>query len=508
MTRGERVVAFIHAFCKVPEGKLVGQPVQLEPFQTKFILDVYDNPVATEMAILSMAKKNAKTSLIAMLVLAHVVGPEARQNSQITSGARSREQAGQVFNYASKMIALDEDLERLTRIVPSSKTIIGLSKNVTYKASSAEAKTAHGGSPVVVILDEVGQVVGPTDEFTDALLTSQGAHDDPLVLVISTQASSDADMLSIWIDDVLKAGEQGREPDPHVVVHLYEAPKDCNLMDRDAWAAANPALGTFRSLRDVEKQADAANRMPSKENDFRNKILNQRVQRVSPFINPTTFNANGGEPASLAGMVVYGGLDLSDSVDLTALTLIGVDPDGIHHWHCYAWTPEETMAEREKRDRCEYSTWRKQGFLQPMPGKTIDLEILAHQIGEICEGLQVETINGDPWHMKGLEKELERQGIALPIEHFGQTVKNYAPAMNAVEKLMIDGKVRHGGHPILRWCSANTRVWADGPNNRKPDKKHSTGRIDALVASVMAEGAIVAAGLEQLDDFLNEPLSV
>ncbi|WP_433646419.1 phage major capsid protein [Kosakonia pseudosacchari] len=104
MTRGERVIAFIERFCIVPEGKLIGKPMRLDPFQKEFILAVYDNPAGTDMAILSIARKNGKTGLIAGILLAHLVGPEAVQNTQIVSGALSREQAAIVFNLAVKMV--------------------------------------------------------------------------------------------------------------------------------------------------------------------------------------------------------------------------------------------------------------------------------------------------------------------------------------------------------------------------------------------------------------------
>ncbi|MDU7762393.1 MAG: terminase large subunit, partial [Enterobacter asburiae] len=200
MTRGERVIAFIERYCIVPEGKLLGKPMQLDPFQKEFILAVYDNPVGTDKAILSIARKNGKTGLIAGILLAHLVGPEAVQNTQIVSGALSREQASIVFNLAVKMVNLNPDLQVLVHIIPSGKKLIGLPCNVEYKALSAEGKTTHGLSPILAILDETGQVRGPQDDFIDAITTAQGAHENPLLIVISTQAANDADLLSIWID--------------------------------------------------------------------------------------------------------------------------------------------------------------------------------------------------------------------------------------------------------------------------------------------------------------------
>lgn len=158
MTTAEKVIAFIERYCFVPEGALVGQPIKLEDFQKDYIFDVYDNPHGTSHGILSIGRKNGKTALIACLLLAHLVGPVAILNSQIVSGALSREQAALVFNLAVKMIQLNPKLSNIVSIKPSGKRLIGLPMNVEYKALAADGKTAQGLSPVLAILDEVGQV--------------------------------------------------------------------------------------------------------------------------------------------------------------------------------------------------------------------------------------------------------------------------------------------------------------------------------------------------------------
>ena len=161
------------------------------------------------------------------------------------------------------------------RIIPSGKRLIGLPLNVEYKALAADGKTAHGLSPVLAILDEIGQVRGPQSDFIDAITTSQGAHEAPLLIAISTQAASDADLFSQWLDDAQ------RSADPKIVCHLYAAPEGCDLMDESAWRAANPALGLFRSLDDLREQMTQAQRMPSMENSARNLLLNCRVSTFS-----------------------------------------------------------------------------------------------------------------------------------------------------------------------------------------------------------------------------------
>src|SRR5690606_36265893 len=212
-----------------PEGANVGEPMVLAEFQRKFIRDVYDNPAGTRRAFLTIARKNGKSALIAALLLAHLVGPEARLNSQIVSGAMSRDQAALVHGLAAKMVQLSPKLSKLVRIVPSSKRLLGLPLNTEYRALAADGKTAHGLSPVLAILDEVGQVRGPQSDFIDAITTSQGAHAEPLLIAISTQAATDADLFSVWLDDAAQS------KDPRIVCHLYAAPEGCDLLDEEAW---------------------------------------------------------------------------------------------------------------------------------------------------------------------------------------------------------------------------------------------------------------------------------
>ena len=203
-TRGEKVIRFLSEYVLTPEGEHVGKPLQLADFQKRFLLDLYDNPAGTRRAYLSIARKNGKSGLLAGILLAHIIGPERIQNSQIVSGARSRDQAALIYDLASKMLNLQPKFQGLYRLVPSSKRIIGLKANVEYKALAADGTTAHGLSPVLAILDEVGQVRGPQDDFIDAITTAQGAHKSPLLIAISTQSANDADLFSQWLDDAAR----------------------------------------------------------------------------------------------------------------------------------------------------------------------------------------------------------------------------------------------------------------------------------------------------------------
>jgi len=500
MTRGEKVIAFIERWCLVPEGKEVGKPIRLEQFQKDFILAVYDNKHITRRALLSMARKNGKTVLIACLLLAHLVGPEARENSQIVSGAQSRDQAALVFDLACKMILLSEELSGIIRIIPSSKRLVGIPMGVEYKALAAEGKTAHGLSPVLAILDEIGQIRGPRDEFVDAVVTSQGAHESPLLIAISTQAANDADLFSLWIDDAMTG------LDPHTICHLYTAPDDCDLRDKAAQRAANPALGVFRSEADVEAMAEQAHRMPSFENTYRNLVLNQRIATNSPAISRDVWKQNGKAPIALEDCDdVFGGLDLSSNTALTALVLIGLK-GGRVNVHCYAWMPQGTLLERSKEDRAPYDLWHKQGFIMTTPGKTVEYDFVAEFLAEIAGRLpNLRGIAYDRWRISILKKELDRIGAKVPLIEWGQGFKDMSPSLEALDADLLNKKMRHGNNPVLTMCAVNSAIVRDAAGNRKLDKIRSTARIDCYQALAMAEGLSRRPRTDEaanLDDFL------
>lgn len=483
MTRGERVIAFIERYCKAPEGAHVGQPIVLEDFQKKFILDVYDNPHGTHTAILSIARKNGKTALIAGILLAHLIGPEAQQNSQIVSGALSRDQAAIVFKLAVKMINLNEALQDLVHIIPSTKTLVGLAKNVEFRALSAEGKTTHGLSPILAILDETGQVKGPQDEFVDAVVTAQGAHEAPLLMVISTQAATDADLLSIWIDDALK-GE-----DPKTVCHLYTTPMEMDILDKKSWKLSNPALGKFRSEPDMQKLAEKASRMPSAENTFRNLNLNQRVSTVSPFVAKQTWDSCLGElPPIYECDEVWAGLDLSARTDLTACVFVGRRGDKFYAYPV-VWTPEVGLADRAKRDRVPYDLWVKQGYMFTTPGATVDYEYVAKHIGEVASDVKIlHAIAFDRWRIDVFKKECDKLGLELPLVPFGQGFKDMSPALDTVEAQLLNARIIHNNNPALNMAAANAVVVKDPAGGRKLDKSKATNRIDPMVALTMACG--------------------
>ena len=477
-TRGERNIRWIEEHCKIPEGKFVGNAVKLRPWQKKEIKRIYDNPHNTRTAILSFGRKNAKTTLAAFLLLLHLVGPESMPNSQLVSTALSRDQAGILFDLAAKIVRMSPSLNEWVGVRSASKQLYCPDRGTTYKALSADASTNFGASPIFTVHDELGQVKGPRSALYEAVETGAGAHDNPLSIIISTQAPTDADLLSVLIDGAI-AGD-----DPRTIVSLYTAPLDDDPYLVSTIRKANPAYGDFLNADEVKRTANEAKRLPARESSYRNLILNQRVDATNPFVSRSVWKSCEGAVAPLSGPL-YGGLDLSARKDLTALILTH-QVQGVWHVHSYFWTPEDALRERARQDRVPYDLWVKEGHLRTTPGRTVDYEFLASDIAEILGGERVAALAYDRWRVDLLKKEFDRIGLHLPLVPHGQGFKDMSPALDNTESELLNKRIVHDGNPVLTMCAANAVVQADPAGNRKLAKNKSSGRIDGMVALVMA----------------------
>lgn len=456
--------------------------MRLADFQKDVIRGIYDTP--TRRAIVSFGRKNAKTTLSAFLLLLHLCGPEARANSQLFSAAQSRDQASILFSLAAKVVRMSPDLAAVVTIRDTAKQLACQDLGTLYRALSADAATAYGLSPVFIVHDELGQVKGPRSELYEALETASAAQDQPLSIVISTQAPTDADLLSVLIDDAL-AGN-----DPTQKCWLYTAPKEADPFSDDAIKAANPAFDLFMNKDEVRRQAEDARRMPSREAAYRNLILNQRVEARNPFVTRSVWEGCGALPGPLEGRQVWGGLDLSSVSDLTALVLVS-DAGDVHPTF---WLPGEGLEEKSRNDRVPYDLWARDGWLETTPGRSIEYEFIAHRLRDVFDTCDVQALAFDRYNMRFLRPWLERVGFSeSELERFiefGQGFVSMSPALRELESMILNGKLKHGNHPVLAMCASNATVVQDPAENRKFVKSKASGRIDGMVALAMAVGAM------------------
>ena len=491
LSRPARVIAFCEDL-PITAGKLAGTKMQLRDWQCEFIHAVYSEnktgcrPVRT--AILSMARKNGKTQLAAALALCHLLGPESEPRGEVYSCALTRDQAAKLY---AEMVAIldahDELADRcnVIRFKKEIEVLFGIGAGSVYVALSADAGSKLGLSPSFTVYDELGSA--PNRALFDAMDTATGARDDPLMMCISTQAATDHAVMSELIDYGLKI-DDGDIVDNSFHLTLHTAPDDADPWEPKTWELANPALGDFRSLEDVKRQAAQARLVPSKESAFRNLILNQRVSAISRFIHKREWDACSGDVplGALEGRECYGGLDLGATRDLTAFVLVFPNEDGSLYVVSRFFMPEANIIERASEDRVPYDIWAKQGFITLIPGSTIDPGFVAEELFQAAQKYDLKTVAYDRWRIEDLKRELALFGAILPLEPFGQGFKEMSPAVDFLERSVAEKLLSHGGNPVLNMCAANAVITRDAAGGRKLDKSKATGRIDGLVALAMA----------------------
>lgn len=484
----DRVIRFVERL-RVTAGGKAGELLRMRDWQRGIIRKIYD-PVDDQgrrivrTALITMPRKQGKSELAAALTLYHLIG-DREINGQVYSAAADRHQAALVFNAAKSMVEADSGLQKRVNIINSTKRIVHYGSGSAYQALSADAKTKHGFNSSAIIYDELAQA--PNRELYDVLTTSTAARVQPLTIIISTQSSDPNSVMSELVD----YGRQvlaGTIVDPTFVPIIYAAPMDADPWDEKVWHACNPALGDFRSLEEMRTAAEQAKRIPAREASFRALYLNQPVDAESRFVSSADWQACGNpvDAEALRGRPCWAGLDLSSTTDLTALVLYFPDDDGAVLPFFYV--PGEHLADRENRDKVPYRIWARDGHVIPTPGRVIDKRAVAFKLAELQSMYELQGVAFDRWRIKDFEKILADEGIDLPMVEHGQGFKEMGPSVDAFETAVLQGKIAHGNHPVLGWNCANAIVEIDPTGARKVTKAKSIGRVDGVVALVMAIG--------------------
>lgn len=489
LSTAERVIAFANWLPMTSGKQALKKRFRLRPWQCDFIRAVFAEdrkgvrPV--RMACLTIPRKNGNTALASILCLAALLGPLAEIRGQVLSAANDRKQAGFIFDEMAALIDAVPEFAARVNVKHFEKCITvlsGDSKGSIFKALSSKAPGVHGLSPVLAVYDEYGQ--SPNDALFQAIKTSFGARDEALMLVISTEAADDLAPMSRLVDYGKKVAD-GEVDDPAMHLTRYRAELTDDPYDPATWYKANPALGDFRSLIDLETQARAAKESPSEEPAFLNLTLNMRVAAEARFLNPAEWNACGDDPRPLKGRTAYGGLDLSWSRDLTALVFVA--PDGEYYdIECRFFLPEHGILTKSADDRVPWKTWADQGYLTLTPGKTADLEFVGYAIRQAQIDYDLRAIGFDNWGMNNLRRELDKIGCDVPLEPIRQNNSEMSPCLDLVDRAVAESRLRHGMNPILKMCAANAVAVPNHSGHRRLEKNRSAGKIDGIVALAMA----------------------
>lgn len=492
-TRAARLVAWIEANLKITTGPDAGKPFKLRPWQREWIEEIYrtgkNGRRLVRTAVLSVARKNGKSTLVSAVSLAHLLGTEREPRGQIYIGATDRDQANVIFAEVEAMLEASPWLRDQVNVQRSAKRVESYIDGSELVALSSDARKAHGLNPTLVILDELAQWgSGIGIRLYNALMTAGGARAEPLKLIISTQAEDDTSKMSELID----YGEQvnaGVIENPTFWGRTYTVPEELDPFDETGWPLANPALGDFRTLADMRELAERAKRMPTERAAFENLYLNRRVAADERWIDKPTWLACQGEidPEALVGQDCFGGLDLASVSDLTSLALFFPKSGAVLLWN---WLPADRVAERSERDRVPYDVWAEQGLIELTPGKATSKKVVARRLDEISRRYQPRAIGFDRHGMKEIDQILEEEGIELPLVEHGQGFVSMSPSMKATEAKVLNRELVHD-NAVLTWAVSNVRLVRDDADNHKPSKGRSREKIDPAVALIMAIGVAV-----------------
>jgi phage terminase large subunit-like protein len=494
---GDRAVKFINRLTHT--GDFAGAPFDLRRWQKDIVKRLFgtvrkDGLRQYRKCFLALPRKQGKTELAAAILLYLLLGTGKRgQNLYSASGDRA--QASLIFKAAASMVENDVTLSRVCTVYHGYKKIVCEPLDSSYEALSSDAPRKHGLGPSAVLFDEVH--VLPNRELHDVLTTGFAARREPLTLYITT-AGWDRQSLCYELWDYARKVRDGVIVDPTFLPILYEAAADADWRDEKVWREAMPALGDFCSVEFLREECQKAQELPTCENTFRQLYLNQWTQQAVRWLPMEKWRAcDGGTPKHLGDLPLvcgpcYMGLDLSTTTDLSALAMAFPRDDGSCDVRCRFWAPEEGAKIRERRDRVPYLTWARQGFLTLTPGDVIDYDAIRHEINELAADFEVRKLLLDPYNATQLGGQLQEDG--LPVEFLRQGFLSLSAPTKELERLVLAGKLRHGGHPVLTWCADNAVVERDAAGNVKLSKRKSTERIDGVAALVNAIAAATAGG--------------
>ena len=482
--RVARVISFLEDL-PITKGIYAGRKMKLLPGQREFVQAVYgrlatDGRRKTRIAIKSEPRGNGKTGLIAGLCLAHLLGPECEPRGECYSAAYNKLQAALIFAEMRAIIEAAPEFEARCNIQRYGKVIEvmeGEGAGSIYESLSADDKRAHGLSPSFWCFDEFAQ--SPNADLLHNLQTAMGKRSESLGIIISTQAANDQHPLSQLIDDAALG------VDPSVYLQLACAPAEADIFDEKTWFACNEALGKFLDLNEFRAQAEQAKRMPSLRAKFENLRLNRRIDARVQFISDADWMLCAAplDMQSLADKPVYGGLDLSQTTDMCALVLYWPHNGAVLP---YFWLPEEGLTDRDRKEGGHYRTWRNTGLLETTPGKAINFRAIIRRLAEISARYDLVCVGYDRAFIKSFTARCEEDGVRLPLKEIGQGFVSMSPAVQLLEAAVLDKRIHHGGHPILRWQMSNVAIEMDSAANRKPSKKRAIGHIDGVVSLLMA----------------------
>ncbi|HEM3613234.1 TPA: terminase large subunit [Streptococcus suis] len=486
--KADRAVTFINNLSHT-KGKWAGKRFDLLPWQEQIVRDLFgivkeDGNRQFLTAYIEIPKKNGKSELAAAIAL-YLLYADNEASAEVYGAACDRNQASIVFDVAKQMVQMSHPLEKRSKIMGATKRIVNYSNAGFYQVLSAETGTKHGLNVSGLVFDEIH--AQPNRHLYDVLTKGSGdAREQPLFFIITTAGT---DRNSICYELHTKALDilNGRKKDTSFYPVVYGLSDEDDWNDEANWLKANPSLGHTIGIDRVREAYQQALDNPAEENVFKQLRLNMWTSSSVAWI-PEHVYAKGNDPIqydSLRGRSCYAGLDLSSTSDITAFVLVFPPRFEEENYIVlpFFWLPEDTLELRCRRDHVLYDVWERQGYIKTTEGNVVHYGFIEKFIEDLSEIYHIKEIAYDRWNATQMVQNLE--GMGLTMVPFGQGYKDMSPPSKELYKLMMEGKIQHGGHPVLKWMGQNVVMRQDPAGNIKPDKEKSVEKIDGIVALIM-----------------------
>ena len=487
--KADRAVTFIENLCHT-KGKWAGTPFWLLPWQEQLIRDIFgivkaDGNRQFRTAFVEICKKVGKSELAAAVAL-YLLYADNEPSAEVYGAAADRQQASIVFDVAKQMVEMSPALMKRSKLMGATKRIVNYGNAGYYQVLSAEVGGKHGFSVSGLVFDEIH--TQPNRQLYDVLTKgSSDARQNPLHFIITT-AGNDGHSIAYELHTKAVDILEGRRVDPTFYPVVYGLKDDDDWEDEANWYKVNPSLGYTV---DIERLRDAyreAKQNPADEVTFKWLRCNMWVSSTVAWI-PDAIYMRGNESieaASLEGRDCYAGLDLSSTGDITALVLIFPPRDENEKYVLlpYFWIPEETIPRRVKANSVPYDIWEKQGYIMSTEGNVIHYDFIEKFIMYLSEKYHILEIAVDRWNATQMIQNLEGEGFT--IIPFGQGFSSMSAPTKEFYRLLMEGRIIHGGNPVLRWMAGNVVIDTDPAGNIKVTKAKSKEKIDGIVAAIMA----------------------
>ena len=491
------VVEFFAEHLRHTKGRWAGQPFELLDWQRdEFIMPLFgwmdaDGDRRYRLAYAELGKKNGKSSMCGGIAL-YLLAADNEPGSQVFCCAADREQASIVYREASNMAKASPLLS--SYIVPrdSVKNLAIPSSNAFLRAISAEHFTAEGLDAHGVIFDELH--AQRTRDLWDALRYAGAARRQPLLISITT-AGWDRHSICYEQHEHARRVLEGTLHDDQFFAFIRAADADDDWTKPASWKKANPSLGHIIREKDLAADCKEAQESPAKENAFRRYRLCQWTEQAVRWLQMEKWDASAGDvdAEALKGRPCFAGLDLATTTDLSALVLLFPNDDGDGYTLLpHFWAPRENARLRSRRDRVPYLEWARQGLLTLTDGDVTDYAVIRRDINELADKYPIRELGIDRlFQAAQLGTELQADGFKVTA--VAMSFMALAAPTAELERLVLSGKLHHGGNPIMRWMAANVTVEQDANGNIKPSKSKSTERIDGITSTVIALALAIGA---------------